>query len=42
MVLWMIDDGGWTVGNVLLIWCLWESVSVKGNVSVGEGWGSLL
>ena len=36
--------GGWwlTVGNVgLLVWCLWESFSVKGNVSVGEGWGSL-
>jgi hypothetical protein len=33
----VVEDGGWTVGNVrLLVWCLWESFSVKGNVSVKQ------
>jgi hypothetical protein len=34
-----VEDGGCqTMGNVgLLVWCLWESFSVKGNVSVGRG-----
>ena len=31
----MVVDGG---KCLLLVW--WESFSVKGNVSVGEGWGS--
>jgi hypothetical protein len=36
---WENEHGGWTVGIYV---SKWESLSVKGNVSVGEGWASFI